>query len=453
MADLNLLGLGSNDMLNSSLISKIKDQDIKTQIDPIKDKIDALDVKFQRLNDLKTQTTALSEAVKTLGKELTYMEVSAFTTNQGVVWASAETGVSPQNFTIDVTQKARADLYQSNKVIGVDTQLNTLDETFSYSIGGTQVDLTIPANSTLGDIAGIINDRGDVTATVLKVSETEFRLSIKGKEEGAAGAVSIVSVGPELEANLGLTDPLNQVQAAQNAIFDYNGITMERTSNTITDIVFGVTLELADVGSTEVVIEPNYENIVSNMTAFVELYNETQILAKANINGEGENEGLFRATREVVGMMREIDKVLFQADYLNNNKGLKSIGDIGFEKLEDGTIKFNDAKIEDLMLNHFNEVAELFSDRENGIFNKLTKTMESITSPLKNGSLDELSKAMGREDERLNERLDRTQSRLDVQYAMMEQRFAAFDALMGRMNSGFSSLKLQMEQSTANPNQ
>ena len=339
MADMNLLGLGSNDMLNSSLIEKIRATDIKTQVDPIEDKIEALEVKFQRLVDLKAQTSALSEAVETLGRELTYLEVAAFTTNQGVVWASAESGVKPQTFTVDVTQKARADLYQSNKVLGTDTPLNTVAETISYTVGaGAQIDLNIPANSTLQDVANIINEQGDLTATILKVSETEYRLSVKGKDEGAQNAVNIVGIGVELEAQLGLTDPLNHPQVAQNALFTYNGVDMERSSNKITDIIYGVTLELADLGSTEVVIEPNYENVVNNMTAFVELYNETQALIKANINGTEENEGLFRATREVVGIMREINSVLFEVDYFNNDNSLKSVVDVGFIKEKDGNI-------------------------------------------------------------------------------------------------------------------
>lgn len=452
MSGFGLLGLGSNNMLNSNLIDSMRASDQEIQISPIEDKLETVDMKFERIIGLKTQVNALSDAASALGSELTFLDVNTFTSTSGIVWANAESGVKPQTFSIDVTQKARADVFQTNKVLDTNAQLNALGaESITYTVGANPPKtLDFPQGTSMQGMVDIINQSGDMTASILKVSDTEFRLSIKGVSTGLANAITFNSVGAELDAALGITDPLNHMQPAQNALFLYNDVQMERSTNQVDDIIYGVSLELADIGKTDVVIEPNYEAVVSMMDSFVDLYNQTNLMVKANVSGSEEGDGLFRTTREIYNMMGEINARLFETDLRNNDSLLKSVVDIGFEKQKDGSLTFDKSDIENLMLNHFEDVTKLFANADTGVFSKVDEVLEKVTNIQGTGSLDTLTKQLGKEDERLSELKERTQARLDKQYELMEQRFAAFDALISRMDAGFSSLKLQIDQSVAN---
>src|SRR5690606_2049611 len=81
-------------------------------------------------------------------------------------------------------------------------------------------------------------------------------------------------------ADLGLLDGAgfmkNELQAAQDAEFNVNGIDVTRGSNTISDAVSGVTFELKSVGSAAITISRDTQNTIAKVKAFVAQYNSTQ---------------------------------------------------------------------------------------------------------------------------------------------------------------------------------
>lgn len=448
-AKISLLGLGSNNVLNKDLIKTLRTADESVQILPIERKLDTVDFKVERLAILNDKVKEISSVIQELGNEMTYLKVSAYTNNNNV-WVEASSGVRPQDFTVNVTQKARPDMFQSNKFLTLGAPITGSSESIKYNVsGGPDIELTIPTNSTMEDIRDILNDSGDMTATILKVSATEYRLSIKSTGIGEDNAL-LFSSGPSvLETTLGLTDNNNHIQVSQNSFFSFNGIDMERSSNTIDDIIFGVELELTELGETNIEIKPDYAKIVDNVSAFVTLYNETNALIKSNLTGSEENDALFRTSREVRDIMKSINDELFKINSNNKEDTLQSMVDIGFEKLKDGTLKFDQDILEDALLDNFDELSKLFSNDETGIFTNLEETTDFITNVARTGSLDELSKALDKDEERLEKLLERNKEKIERQYALITKRFASFDALISKMESGFSALKLQMDQSVA----
>jgi flagellar hook-associated protein 2 len=448
MASISLLGLGSDNMLNADLITDMKEADTTVQIKPLEEKLSTIDVKFTKIDELKAGTNALNDIASTLGNEMTYLQVNAFTSNSGVAWITAEDGVSPQNFSLNVSQKARASMFQTNAVVGT-TSVNSVEETITYTVAGVEKTLTIPANSTLSDVASLMNETGDMSAKMLKVSDTEYKLSVMGLETGADNALLFTAEGTELVTSIGLTDTTNTLQEAQNLKFSYNGVDMERNTNTVEDIIYGVSIEIASEGSADVEIQPDYQTVLDNINSFVSAYNELNTLVKANTTGSADGDALFRTNREVYNLMSSINSALFDTSAGLNNTTVKNMVDFGFSKNQDGTLSFDDSKVEDYLLGSFEEITKLFANPEKGIFTKLNEKLDNVTNVSASGSLDVLNKSVETENTRITDLKEKTQARLDKQYAMMEQRFAAFDALISKMNAGFDSLKLQIEQSVA----
>ena len=122
--------------------------------------------------------------------------------------------------------------------------------------------LNFTAGSTsLTDVRDKINNAGiGVTSSIIEVSDSNYSLMVKSVD-GANQALRIKShlSGSEndvLKYNPGsvLThaDSATQVVAAADAKFTIDGIEIERTSNTITDLFSGVTVELSDVNSNDI---------------------------------------------------------------------------------------------------------------------------------------------------------------------------------------------------------
>ena len=136
--------------------------------------------------------------------------------------------------------------------------------------------LNFTAGSTsLTDVRDAINDANiGVTANIIEVSEDNFSLMVKSAEEKTVLRIKSHLSGAEnnvLKYNPGniasLTDSATQVVAATNANFTVDGIAVERTNNTVTDLFSGVTLELSDVSSSDIGTDQSISSSYQNRSA------------------------------------------------------------------------------------------------------------------------------------------------------------------------------------------
>lgn len=102
---------------------------------------------------------------------------------------------------------------------------------------------------TLYDIATEINTKTEytgVTATVVAVGENDYRLVMTGKT--GADIVMDTVEGDDLAQSLGITDGsgayVNQLQSSQVAKLSVDGVEVTRESNTVDDVIEGVTFSL-----------------------------------------------------------------------------------------------------------------------------------------------------------------------------------------------------------------
>ncbi|PRR70276.1 flagellar filament capping protein FliD [Neomoorella humiferrea] len=147
--------------------------------------------------------------------------------------------------------------FQPATPVTSDTQALGLSGSFSITVGGQTRNITVSASDSLQSIAALINTvpasgqtsgAGDiVTAAVI-----DHRLVLTSKTSGAAGAMSFTDSNGVLNS-LGLVDGSGKilsgavVQDARDAVFTVDGLTISRPTNTITDVITGVTLNLLGV--------------------------------------------------------------------------------------------------------------------------------------------------------------------------------------------------------------
>ncbi len=163
---------------------------------------------------------------------------------------------------------------------GAGTAINSTTEALnlsgSFQLNGTTI--TIAATDSLQNIIANINasDAG-VTASSMKVAGADYRLVLEDQNTGATG-FSIT--GADLSGSLSglqLAGGGNQLQAGQDASLLIDGLTISRGSNTISDALDGITLNLtqADPANTLTLdISIDASGIRSKVQNFVDQYNE-----------------------------------------------------------------------------------------------------------------------------------------------------------------------------------
>ncbi|MCB2081720.1 MAG: flagellar filament capping protein FliD, partial [Rickettsiales bacterium] len=138
-----------------------------------------------------------------------------------------------------------------------------VQDALDYAFGAKQLtNITLQSGDTLVDVAARINAvtaSSNVKASIIQVSDTDFRLTVESTVEGTNSAFVIVD-------DNGVTDEVtfNTIQSAQNSSFSIDDIALTRQTNSVTDAISGLTLNL--VKETSDFDGPSEEIITVNVT-------------------------------------------------------------------------------------------------------------------------------------------------------------------------------------------
>lgn len=450
---LSSLGLGSSGALTADTIEKLKANDEALQINPIKRKIENTTQKTQAFELINSLTTSLSGSTDRLGGDLLYLNRSTSVIGDGAL-ITAENGVEPQSFTVDVTTLAKKDIQQSSTFTTASDNIATSSGTVTISIDGQDFDIDVTATTTLQDFKDSINTiAGDkVTASILNVADGDFRLVVSSDETGSNQNISFSSTDDTILGDGSLTASSFfaeiEVQNAGDASFKYNGINFTRSSNTISDIIVGVSITLQTEGeSSTATVSQDTDEISSELSAFTTAYNSlfTQLTNTTTSDLEAGTIGIFNGENTIKTLSREINKLLFQTDSSGN-----SIVNSGFSLSEDGTLKFDESVFKSEFAKDPDAIEKLFKyktdsngDVTDGIFKKLDDFLDNQTSS--NGLLSTFGAGLTNQTTSLQKEQLRAQTLLDARYDTMFVRFAAYDRIIGGLEQQFTSLQQQIQ--------
>jgi len=179
-------------------------------------------------------------------------------------------------------------------------------DTFTRDTDVTQQSITITSTSTIQDLAAQVNNLSgmNLSASVIKVSDDDYSLMIKS-ELGEHKQLQIVardSLNAEIsELNFespATSDSSKQVVQGGNASFTLDGATITRSTNTIDDLIDGVTLELKATTASNVEVGAAYDEAqaLDILTAFVSQVNtlRTTMTDLTDMGGNGNDAGPLR---------------------------------------------------------------------------------------------------------------------------------------------------------------
>jgi flagellar hook-associated protein 2 len=235
------------------------------------------------LEELDTKLGELSSN-DTIGGKLV-----SFSDDTAPLSATASSGAVAGSHSIEVTDIARAHRVRSNGFTDSYSPL-VADGTLTIQAGGHEsftVDVSAAnGNNSLRAVADAINaeDKG-VIASIVN-DGTNAILVVKAEETGTEHALTITDT-----TDLGLGDPANELQAASDALLSVDGIAVTSSSNTVTGVIPGVTL---DVGGTtdqpvELAVKLDEEGTKQAIREFVDAYNKLNEFFQQNF-GAGSRE-------------------------------------------------------------------------------------------------------------------------------------------------------------------
>jgi len=448
LGKLSSLGAGSG-TLTYDIIDKLKDADIAAMVKPIDRRINTTKEKESALDNITTLTATLKTAVVDLADD-TFYEKRKVSVNGEDVTVESNDGVAVQDIEMTVSQLAKIDVNQSKGFDSETSSVTDSDTTMTIEIDGNSYELDVDAGTTLEELKDMINEatEGNVVASILNTGGSEpYSLILKSSETGADQAIS-VSYGDtdgDGTANENPDDDflsMTNVQAAQDAKFEFNGIEVTRSSNEIDDLIVGVTFTLNDESGEKnlISIKRDNEGIADMVNEFVSSYNSwhSKMTEVTKFDPDGKASGVFMGDSTMRRLLGDVTYALFTSEI--DGKGA---GTYGIEVSKDGILSFD----RDVFLDEFEsdpeEAIEIFTSDIGGVFSSVNDALEMAVDST-DGYLKLYEDQLKRDEDRLSEERDKSLDMIDQRYEIMAMQFAAYDEMINTMNISYQSLQMQI---------
>jgi flagellar hook-associated protein 2 len=421
--------------------------------------VDALvgieEVRVQRLEqkklDYTTQLTKLTEVIvssQELRRTLEDLKEAGISRQVTSSTSQADAKISGDvldgEYQIQVTNLARAAKARSGNFSSATDVMK--EGTLTLDMKGSSYDIDIADGDTLSDVAEKINESAaPVTASVL-FDGTNFVLSLTANSTGhtigddPSRALTITeSYTGATGAELGLA----VTQTAENATVIVDGLTFERQSNTVSDVIPGLELSLKQENLTDtetLVVSRDTEATVEKVKAFVDAYNALNQMLRLEINVPPGSNTDNKLTRDptVRAYARQIDNIMSITSL--GSGGLDSLVNIGVERDRLGNISVNESKLRSIIEDSPQEL-DAFLTGDDGFVARANEMVNSYAS-IAGGALyrrqDDITTSMDQltdEQLKIRDNVDRFRERLIKQFAAMEQTVSQYNAIGDYLSS------------------
>jgi flagellar hook-associated protein 2 len=292
-------------------------------------------------------------------------------------------------------------------------------------------------NNTLSQLADTINNQNiGVSASVIQDSNG-YRLALVSTPSGAPGDVTVSG------NTTGLS--FTKVVTGTNASLVVDGIPISSASNTVSNVINGVTLNLGSPPpSTPVTVNvnPDTTQVTSAINTLVNAYNTviTEINSQFNVAADGSGGGPLESDNS----LREVQSQLLGAlSYsISGNSGIVNLATIGVNFNNHGTLSVDSGKLASTLSSNFSAVQNLLQNTTTGFSQNLSTVLSNINSP-RTGILSLDSQSLNNTSQGLSRQLS------DLQAALLVQQ-ANLTTVYSRVNTTLQELPLLESQSHNN---
>lgn len=437
-------GLASG--IDSEAIISALTQASKAPMTQLQNQKAGFNTQSKKLNDIKTKLSTLQTAAKALDTKTEALGNKVGTTDEKILKATGTGGAAMGSFKVEVTSVATAQRTYSEG-FSADGEAGLAGEgTLTIQIGtGDAVEVEITADDTLATIAKKINASGaQVSAGIIKEGNN-YRLQVTGRQTGAANVITF-SETPGL--TLGLAGATPKQDAADAKVL-VDGFEFSSATNSVSNAVPGVTLNVVDKGISTVTVDRDGEGLKAKLNTFVTAYNDVMKTLNAEF---AYTPGITKDRSSLVGdgtlhsLQAALRGALAEATD-NGDSKLTTFGSIGLVAQRDGTLSLDDAKFTKAVTDDYEGIASALAGRADfgGLMTKISdavdpyaKTDGTLRSKINN--LTTRNRDIDRQINSMQTRLDKYEETLRRQYAALEQMISGLNSQGNQLVSIMSSM-------------
>lgn len=380
------------------------------------------------------------------------------TSDENKITASTNaSNVSLGSYDIVISQLAEAHKVSSDIFSTKDTSIGATG-TVELDVGGNTFQVTIDSsNDTLEGIRDTINNASDntgVQASILSTNnattgDPEFRLVLTSNNTGENNTVTLTDISGSVASTLNATNVLTQ---AQDAEFTIDGFSVKRSSNTVTDAIEGVTLDLKSDDASALTVTISNDDDARNaeieklFTEFVEAYNNI-ITSLDSFFAESRDSTMGFIKRQIRGVVENVS---------SNPGAFSTLADIGIttdvavtlttfsgiEYSENGKLKLDSTRLQNVLETNFDDVVDLLNDSTEGFISNFETVADQILDI--EGIIAIREDTLNSQISDLNDDIADEESRLNIYEENLLKQYASLDATLAQLNSTSTFLASQL---------
>jgi flagellar hook-associated protein 2 len=330
---------------------------------------------------------------------------------------------------------------------------NADQSAFTAQSGSAGLDISISSTDTLANVASKINSANAGVTAAIVTDSTGSRLVLSSSQTGAnngfrvtatdddgnnsdAGGLSALAFDPA-----GGTTASSQTQGASDATATINGLTITSASNTLTNVVQGLTLNLQKESTSpiQVSVAANTQAITAAINNFVTAYNGVSSLLSADLkyDSNSKTSGPLQGDSTAVTLQRQLRNIVGSPSTASGV--FSTLSQIGVQVQQDGTLQVNSTALTNAMAN-LPELKKAFAatstDGSTGVgfasqlmryaqaalgsTGLLTTRVAGLNTSLENNEDSQAN---------MNTMLAATQARLQAQYTALDTQMAGIQTL------------------------
>ncbi len=373
--------------------------DVATTVSQIQAANQAIETPWQnQLTALKAQDTALSS----LGTDLSTLSTSLqkLTDFEGV-FAEKE-GSSSNTDLLSLTSASSTAAAGSHTIVvgqlaqtstDVSTTVSSASDTLTgtVTIQGHVFDTSTAGSNTLAGLASAINSASiGVTASVITDS-SGTRLSIVSGTSGAAGQLSTIT-GTLTDSTSGTAisfsdgQPGQPGQVGQDAQLTVDGVSITTPSNTVTNVIPGVTFQLLATSATpvQVQITDDTTDIATAISSFVSAYNT--VVGDINTQEQSASGG---SSAPLLGspIIAQLQESLTGSLFSGTASGsISNITQLGLTVNTDGTLTLDTDTLTGVLNSNLSDVTG-FLQNSNSFGQTLSSALDNLGTQAPNGAI------------------------------------------------------------------
>ena len=418
---------------------------------------------YSKLKTYIKEFKTLAQEYKRTGALSVFNDKAISSSDDKIISATADATAIDTTHSLTVSQLAKADTIVSTQYTQTGTEVSAAEgagtKTFDITVDGETYNISLDLDGTednqalMEKVSNAINDTADIKvyASIVNDTPTTNKLVFTSKESGLANALTLTDTAGTLLSNLGISDSVAATGTTGgylyadnllNSKFNLDGIDIEAESNSVSNVLTGVTLDLKSTSTdpVTVTIKTDTQGLKTKVNSFLDKYN--QVLDYINANSFVDKETFLRGPLSNDSTYRTL-RVKLREMVLTSIPGASgdqpsTLSEIGITADRDGKLSISDSK-------QFEDQAKISPSYITDLFNSSGSLAEQFDDFLleytkTGGIVDRSKESLDNQVQNINTRIKQYEARIEIRIEAFRKQFAALQEALSAINSQQTAL-------------